>query len=232
MRSYRGGYEDIDDDEYEEEDEEEDEEEEEEQPSENHYAKSNQQQLGSSTETPRQRPQNDFSASPSRQIGGGGGGGLKDSSDDGAARIQWMITQKMRSGLLRLNYLPDEIKAMDPHVAKILLERRLSRPRTGMPISWRRGAHRQSSKRNNLWGRQPWRLVKHVTMVPVRCVSFVVSLPRRSAGALLASTRTAKATLVFGALVLALRHVRKNDTFREAEVDMLEFEDPFSSRRR
>ena len=234
VRSYRGGYEDIDDDEYEEEDEEEDEEEEEEQPSENHYAKSNQQQLGSSTETPRQRPQSDFSASPSRQIGGGGGGGggLKDSSDDGAARIQWMITQKMRSGLLRLNYLPDEIKAMDPHVAKILLERRLSRPRTGMPISWRRGAHRQSSKRNKLWGRQPWRLVKSVTMVPVRCVSFVVSLPRRSAGALLASTRTAKATLVFGALVLALRHVRKNDTFREAEVDMLEFEDPFFSRRR
>ena len=227
VRSYRGGYEDIDDNEYEEDDEDE----EEEQSSKNHYVKSNQQQPGSWTETPRQRPQSDFSASPSQQIGGGDGG-LKDSSDDGAARIQWMITQKMRSGLLRLNYLPDEIKAMDPHVAKILLEKRLYRPRTGMPISWRRGAHRQPSKRNKLWERQPWRLLKSVTIVPVRCASFIVSLPRRSAGALLASTRTAKATLVFGALVLALRHVRKNDKFRQAEMDMLEFEDPFSSRRR
>ena len=165
MFSYRGGYEDIDDSEYEEDDK--DDEKKKGNSPVKTYVKSNQQQSCSWTETPRQRPRSDFSASPSRQIGGGDGG-LKDSSDDGAARIQWMITQKMRSGLLRLNYLPDEIKE-DPHVAKILLERRLFQLRTGMPISWRRKPHRQ---------------------------------------------------------------LKKNDEFREAEMDMLNFKLPFSSRRR
>lgn len=48
-----------------------------------------------------------------------------------------MITNRMRRILEQdLNYLPEEIDKMDPQIAPMVIERKLSRPSTGMPKKW------------------------------------------------------------------------------------------------
>lgn len=58
-----------------------------------------------------------------------------------SARVQWMVTQKMRQDLARLRYTPEEIADINPEVAKVIISRGLGRPRTGMPKSWRRRSY-------------------------------------------------------------------------------------------
>ena len=62
---------------------------------------------------------------------------LADESN--AASVQYMITRRMRKVLEEeLSYLPEEVDVMLPQVAKVVIERGLSRPLKGMPESWRR----------------------------------------------------------------------------------------------
>jgi hypothetical protein len=37
---------------------------------------------------------------------------------------------------LKLGYLPDEVNKMEPQIAAVVIEKRLSRPLNGMPVSW------------------------------------------------------------------------------------------------
>ncbi|CAM9699480.1 unnamed protein product [Phaeothamnion confervicola] len=55
------------------------------------------------------------------------------------ARMQVMITRNMRRVLTEeLGYLPEEVDDMEPQIAAVVIERELPRPRTGMPIAWRK----------------------------------------------------------------------------------------------
>ncbi|KAJ1440523.1 hypothetical protein B484DRAFT_443429 [Ochromonadaceae sp. CCMP2298] len=48
------------------------------------------------------------------------------------------ISGKVRRTLIgQLGYLPDEADAMDPQIASVVVHRQLSRPRKGMPQSWK-----------------------------------------------------------------------------------------------
>eukprot|EP01031_Cornospumella_fuschlensis_P038059 gene38059-46242_t len=59
--------------------------------------------------------------------------------DSKAAKVQFMITNKMRHVLVDdLGYLPSEVDEMEPQIAAVVIERKLGRPSNGMPASWRR----------------------------------------------------------------------------------------------
>lgn len=74
------------------------------------------------------------------------GGAEFDSNDKTSGGIQYMITHRMRRILIEsLGYLPDEVDSMDPQVAAVVIERGLSRPSKGMPLSWRQ--NRQDGSR-------------------------------------------------------------------------------------
>ena len=61
--------------------------------------------------------------------------------------VQYMITNRMRRILTdELGYLTSEVDIMAPEVAAVVIERNLSRPSKGMPISWRQ----KRSKGENL----------------------------------------------------------------------------------
>lgn len=63
--------------------------------------------------------------------------------------LQILITNKMRKILIQdLKYEPEEIDAMEPRIAAVVIERSLARPTKGMPDTWRRRV--QSSKNRNL----------------------------------------------------------------------------------
>ena len=50
-----------------------------------------------------------------------------------------MITNKMRKVLEDdLGYLAEEVDAMEPQIAGVVIERGLARPSNGMPLSWQR----------------------------------------------------------------------------------------------
>lgn len=58
-------------------------------------------------------------------------------SKEGSGTIQFMITNRMRRNLENeLNYLTEEVDVMDPQIASVVIEKRLSRPSSGMPKSW------------------------------------------------------------------------------------------------
>ena len=72
--------------------------------------------------------------------------------DGNTASIQYMITRRMRRVLEdELNYLPEEVDVMDPQIAKVVIERGLSRPMKGMPATWKRDVinNINSSNKNN-----------------------------------------------------------------------------------
>ena len=53
--------------------------------------------------------------------------------------IQIMVTQRMRRVLEdELGYTADEVDAMEPQIAAVVIERGLARPTAGMPKSWRK----------------------------------------------------------------------------------------------
>ena len=57
--------------------------------------------------------------------------------NSGSASIQFMITNRMRRILEEdLGYLADEVDAMDPQIASVVIEKGLSRPPAGMPKKW------------------------------------------------------------------------------------------------
>jgi len=57
-----------------------------------------------------------------------------------------MITQRMRKMLMDdLEYLSEEVEAMEPQIASVVIERKLALPSNGMPISWRRSSTSSSS---------------------------------------------------------------------------------------
>ncbi len=59
--------------------------------------------------------------------------------EQNSARIQYMITNKMRRVLEdELGYLPEEVDSIEPQIASVVIERGLVRPSNGMPASWRR----------------------------------------------------------------------------------------------
>lgn len=65
---------------------------------------------------------------------------MKTGNNDGnTGKIQYMVTQRMRRVLEDdLGYLSREIDVIEPQIAAVVIERRLSRPANGMPSSWRR----------------------------------------------------------------------------------------------
>ncbi|KAJ1409658.1 hypothetical protein B484DRAFT_423310 [Ochromonadaceae sp. CCMP2298] len=52
------------------------------------------------------------------------------------ASIQFIITHKMRKALGKLGYLESEVNTMDPQIAAVVIDRKLRRPRKGMPPGW------------------------------------------------------------------------------------------------
>ena len=54
------------------------------------------------------------------------------------ASVQAMITQRMRGQLDMLGYAEGEINSLDPRRAAVIIERKLHRPRGGIPITWTR----------------------------------------------------------------------------------------------
>jgi len=88
------------------------------------------------------------SSSSSSSSGGGddddGNSGSDSVGSDGAGPqkskgIQIMVTQRMRRVLEdELGYTTDEVDAMEPQIAAVVIERGLARPAAGMPKSWRK----------------------------------------------------------------------------------------------
>ena len=113
---------------------------------------------------------------PARPPPGGNTGGLAGN------QMQWMITQYMRAGLLKLAYTPHEIDRMDPRVAKQVLDKQLRRPRYGMPVEWERGAggacKRRTATENPLGAAA--RAVKRLGAIITAPVRVVLSMPLRS----------------------------------------------------
>jgi hypothetical protein len=71
------------------------------------------------------------------------------SPDGKSASVQFLITGKMKKILKDdLGYFEEEIFAMEPEIAKIVISKQLKRPESGMPKSWRRGAPADSINRN------------------------------------------------------------------------------------
>lgn len=72
-----------------------------------------------------------------------GGADVEDDKTSGG--IQYMITNRMRRVLIEsLGYLPDEVDCMDPQVAAVVIERGLSRPSKGMPLSWKQNRQEEN----------------------------------------------------------------------------------------
>lgn len=61
----------------------------------------------------------------------------KSTKDSNSAKIQFMVTHNMRKILEdELGYLPSEVDSINPQIAAVVIERKLSRPSTGMPSKW------------------------------------------------------------------------------------------------
>ena len=61
------------------------------------------------------------------------------------AKMQWVITGRMKKALVEeLHYLPEEVEAMMPDVAAVVINKHLERPKRGMPPEWRRDFHLRS----------------------------------------------------------------------------------------
>ena len=62
------------------------------------------------------------------------------STSDESGSLQYMITNQMRQILMEdLEYLIEEVDAMEPQIAQVVIERKTRRPQSGMPDTWRRG---------------------------------------------------------------------------------------------
>lgn len=62
-----------------------------------------------------------------------------DEIDSPPQGIQYMITNRMRRILTNdLGYLDNEVDAMEPQIAAVVIEKQLARPLSGMPPGWRR----------------------------------------------------------------------------------------------
>jgi sugar/nucleoside kinase (ribokinase family) len=53
-----------------------------------------------------------------------------------SASVQAMVTQRMRGQLDMLGYSEAEIESLSPRRAAVVVERKLRRPRAGVPVSW------------------------------------------------------------------------------------------------
>lgn len=53
-----------------------------------------------------------------------------------SASVQAMVTQRMRGQLDMLGYSEAEIESLSPRRAHVIIERKLRRPRAGVPVSW------------------------------------------------------------------------------------------------
>jgi len=50
--------------------------------------------------------------------------------------MQFMVTSRMKSQLLQLGYLPDEMERLNPQRAAVIIDRSITRPSSGIPASW------------------------------------------------------------------------------------------------
>jgi len=58
------------------------------------------------------------------------------------AKMQWVITNKMKKVLREeLHYEGEEVEAMMPDVAAVVINKHLERPKRGMPPEWRKDFH-------------------------------------------------------------------------------------------
>jgi hypothetical protein len=74
-----------------------------------------------------------------------GQGKGKKPKDKYNAKMQWVITGRMKQVLMEeLHYLPEEVEAMMPDVAAVVINKHLERPKQGMPPEWRRDFHLRS----------------------------------------------------------------------------------------
>mmetsp|Transcript_43827 Transcript_43827/g.86414 ORF Transcript_43827/g.86414 Transcript_43827/m.86414 type:complete len:271 (+) Transcript_43827:25-837(+) len=116
---------------------------------------------------------------------------LSLSGGSSSAKIQWMVTQRMRTELLALQYTEEEVDAISPDIAKVVVERGLPRPASGMPPTWSRSAatkkrHMGRKKAGRGGGRLISRVVRALNPVPL--VAKTVTIPARILGALFQST--------------------------------------------
>lgn len=64
---------------------------------------------------------------------------LEAAAKGSSAKVQYMITNRMRNKLIKeLGYLSEEVDMIEPQIAAVVIERALSRPSSGMPSSWRK----------------------------------------------------------------------------------------------
>lgn len=77
------------------------------------------------TSSPASDEDDTLSAEPSSDAGG-----------DGAARMQYMVTKKMRAQLDELGYESAEIDALNAERAAAIIARGISRPSRGVPPAW------------------------------------------------------------------------------------------------
>ena len=64
------------------------------------------------------------------------------SAERAASGVQWIVTAQMRRELRALGYTEEEVGEIRPEVARVVLERGLGRPRSGMPRAWRTSSER------------------------------------------------------------------------------------------
>eukprot|EP00613_Pedinella_sp_CCMP2098_P017891 CAMPEP_0171749960 /NCGR_PEP_ID=MMETSP0991-20121206/41098_1 /TAXON_ID=483369 /ORGANISM="non described non described, Strain CCMP2098" /LENGTH=228 /DNA_ID=CAMNT_0012350785 /DNA_START=62 /DNA_END=749 /DNA_ORIENTATION=+ len=96
-----------------------------------------------------------------------------------------------RTELLALQYTEEEVDAISPDIAKVVVERGLPRPASGMPPTWSRSAatkkrHMGRKKAGRGGGRLISRVVRALNPVPL--VAKTVTIPARILGALFQST--------------------------------------------
>mmetsp|Transcript_18030 Transcript_18030/g.46081 ORF Transcript_18030/g.46081 Transcript_18030/m.46081 type:complete len:232 (-) Transcript_18030:386-1081(-) len=64
----------------------------------------------------------------------------------GAASVQWVVTQKMRTQLNNLGYTDAEIEELDAERAAAIIRRSISRPNKGVPSGWNKGERRKGER--------------------------------------------------------------------------------------
>ena len=109
-------------------------------------------------------------------------------TDDTTARVAWFKTAKVKADLASLGYTETEVEAMLPDVARVVTEKRLRRPASGMPAEWKDG------KRKSL----PRRALKASSKWAGSAVGAAKTNPRRSAAVAVVGTGLALASTLLG----------------------------------
>ena len=124
--------------------------------------------------------------------GNGNFGGSSGTGEDGqSAKVQFMVTGRMRQVLTEeLGYLPSEVDMIEPQIAAVVIERGLARPSAGMPASWRKTnvaravARRPRNKSFSIISNIVKTLRRPVAMIPILTTAAYLMVQSGSLGPL------------------------------------------------